>query len=418
MHKFLTQSISDYYYNSSWHFTMNFCNNHWDIVEKILLYSLGPANSDTVIWPSSPSGKLSSKLAYDLVRKKHPTVSWGNWIWSSFIPPRKSLTVWRAINDKLPTWDKLHLDGPSICCLCFKSEENIDHLFVYCEFATQIWQKVFAAFNISCLPNSSFGEFVLAAMNLNFSPQILSLWRAVVVNVIWNIWNSRNKFIFEDCSPSTWLLTASLWADLQDTNSHSIGNIHNNMDDLLCLHNLRLRGHPCKAPRICVVNWNLPPPDWLKCNTDGSALGAPGPARCGGVFRNCRGFVLGCFSVSLGTAYAFEAELYAVILALEAAVARNWKKIWLECDSSYVCGLLLSKSSEVPWLFRNRWLNVLLKIQDLLLVVTHIFSEGNQVADALSKHHDSFHWSSIPPDSLFPLLARDLSYLPFYRFSF
>lgn len=186
---------------------------------------------------------------------------------------------------------------------------------------------------------------------------------------------------------------------------------------MLCLHNLHLRGHPSKAPRILEVRWKLPPPEWIKCNTDGSALGSPGSARCGGVFRNCRGFVLGCFSVNLGTAFAFEAELFVVILALEAAFERNWNKIWLECDSTYVYGLILSKSSDVPWSFRNRWLKVLLKMKDILLVVTHIFRKGNQVADALSKSKVSFHWCSTPPESILPLIARDLSFLPFYRFT-
>lgn len=107
-----------------------------------------------------------------------------------------------------------------------------------------------------------------------------------------------------------------------------------------------------------------------------------------------------------------------VIVALEAAAERKWKNIWLECDSTYVCGLILSKSTDVPWSFRNRWLNVMLKMKDHLLVVTHIFREGNQVADALSKSSVSFPWSFQTPVSILPLVARDLSPLPFYRFSY
>lgn len=126
------------------------------------------------------------------------------------------------------------------------------------------------------MPPSSFGEFCIAAMNLVFSPQILSLWRSMFVNVIWYIWNSRNKFIFEDIRPSTWSITASIWADLHETNGLSIGHMYNSLDDLLHLHSLHLKGHPIKTPRISEVHWNLPPPGWIKYNTDGSALGAPG----------------------------------------------------------------------------------------------------------------------------------------------
>lgn len=84
-----------------------------------------------------------------------------------------------------------------------------------------------------------------------------------------------------------------------------------------------------------------------------SALGAPGLATCGGVFRNSRGFVQGCFSIKMGIAFAFEAELLAAILAIEAAAERNWCHLWLECDSTYVVNLLKSKSKEVPWPFET-----------------------------------------------------------------
>lgn len=284
----LNQSIPDYFFNNTWHFTLRFCTKHWNILEKILLYSMGPDNSDKIIWPTSPLGNVTAKIAYNHLRQKHPTVRWGKWIWSSFIPPRKSFPVWRAINDKLPLWNKLHFTGP-ICLLCFKTEETIDYLFVTCDFALQIWLKTYSAFNISITHSSSFGDLCIAAMKLVFSPQILSLWRSMFINIIWYIWNARNKFIFENIRPSSWFITASLWADLQETNKLSIGHMYNSQDDLICLHSLHLRGHPKKSPRIVELQWMLPPPGWVKCNTDGSALGTLGLAKCGGVFRNCRG---------------------------------------------------------------------------------------------------------------------------------
>lgn len=237
------------------------------------------------------------------------------------------------------------------------------------------------------------------------------------VNTIWNIWNARNKLIFENVLPSTWHITASLWADIKEINKLSIGHMHNSQDDLLRLHSLRLCGHPSKSPKIIEVLWHTPPPGWIKCNTDGSALGAPGTASCGGVFRNSRGFVKGCFSISIGIAFAFEAELLSVIIAIEAASQRNWNHLWLECDSTYVVGLLNTKSEEVPWNYRNRWVGVLHKLKSMFFVASHIFREGNQVADALSKSKDHFNWCPTATPSISPLIARDLNFLPYFRFS-
>lgn len=103
--------------------------------------------------------------------------------------------------------------------------------------------------------------------------------------------------------------------------------MYNSQDDLLRLQSLHLIVHPKKAPSILEVHWKTPSPGWIKCNTDGNALGAPGSATCGGVFRNSRGFVQGCFSVNMGIAFAFEAELLAVILAIEAAAERKWNHL-------------------------------------------------------------------------------------------
>lgn len=232
--KYLDQTISDYFYDNSWHFTLSFCSNHWDILVKILLYSVGPSDSDKLIWPPSPSGSCTAKCAYNHLRDKHPTVNWGNWIWSSFIPPRKSIMVWR---------DKLHIIGPSVCPLCFKSEDNIDHLFVSCAFSHQICHKAFSAFNVIFLNHTSFGELCSYAMRQVFSPQLLSLWRAMFINILWYIWSSRNRYLFENIRPSIWKITASLWADIQETNKLSIGHMFNSQEDLLCLHAIHIIGH-------------------------------------------------------------------------------------------------------------------------------------------------------------------------------
>ncbi|MCI17975.1 ribonuclease H protein, partial [Trifolium medium] len=66
--------------------------------------------------------------------------------------------------------------------------------------------------------------------------------------------------------------------------------------------------HP-KAPRILEIIWHPPILGWIKCNTDGSALGSPGPSACGGVFRDNNGKHLGSFVDFLGNSNAFLAEL-------------------------------------------------------------------------------------------------------------
>lgn len=61
----------------------------------------------------------------------------------------------------------------------------------------------------------------------------------------------------------------------------------------------------------------LPLPSWLKVNTDGATLSSLGVAGCGRVFKNCKGFVIGCYSFPLATqSFVHEAKLLAVISAV------------------------------------------------------------------------------------------------------
>ncbi|KAK3230190.1 hypothetical protein Dsin_002071 [Dipteronia sinensis] len=79
-------------------------------------------------------------------------------------------------------------------------------------------------------------------------------------------------------------------------------------DNLLILRRFDLRGHPSRGLVIRTVIWSPPAPGWIKVNTDGAALSSPDIRGCMGVFRNCRAFVKGCFAVSLGQVFTFEAR--------------------------------------------------------------------------------------------------------------
>ncbi|KAK3224810.1 hypothetical protein Dsin_004672 [Dipteronia sinensis] len=114
---------------------------------------------------------------------------------------------------------------------------------------------------------------------------------------------------------------------------------------------VRPRPRPSRAPRIIEVYWHLPPPGWIKVNTDGASLGSPGSSSCGGVFCNHRGFVNCCFASLVGIMHAFEVELSAVIKAIEYAFDFGWHNLWIGCYSSYMVSILSCSSLNVPWRF-------------------------------------------------------------------
>ena len=154
-------------------------------------------------------------------------------------------------------------------------------------------------------------------------------------------------------------------------------------------------------------------------NTDGAAHDNPGLAGCGGVFCSSHGFFKGGFAFHLGMAFAFESELMGVIKAIDFAVLHNWTSIWLESDSTYVVYLLSNWSTKVPWSLRSRWIRCLKIIESINFRVSHIFREGNKVADDLSKfavNHEAPMWWFEVPDFCKRSYGDDLIGQGGYRF--
>ncbi|KAK2652805.1 hypothetical protein Ddye_012661 [Dipteronia dyeriana] len=141
---------------------------------------------------------------------------------------------------------------------------------------------------------------------------------------------------------------------------------------------------------------------------------------CGGIFRNCRAFVKGCFAVPLDHVFAFEAKLLAASIAINFAWQNGWHRIWLESDSSYVVQLLSSRPEQVPWRIRQAWQCCIYQISKMEFQVSHIFREGDQVADALSKHALGLEvdsWWANSPSFCSLLVGNDCMGRESFRFS-
>ncbi|PRQ21297.1 hypothetical protein RchiOBHm_Chr7g0237631 [Rosa chinensis] len=78
------------------------------------------------------------------------------------------------------------------------------------------------------------------------------------------------------------------------------------------------------------------------------------------------------------------------------------------------------KPGLAPWRLRVKWMNSLASISQFQVHISHVFREGNQVADKLAKHDavtsGSVWWDSIP-QFLFSSLGHDFSGRTTYRFA-
>jgi ribonuclease HI len=190
------------------------------------------------------------------------------------------------------------------------------------------------------------------------------------------------------------------------------------INDFILLKQFSINIHQPKETFLLEVCWQPPIVNWLKCNIDGAAVGNPGSASCGGVFRNhSADFIFG-FAEPLGISTSFFAELCGAMRAVKFAFHNNWHNIWIESDSTLVVSSFKNPDRAVPWVLRNRWKNVLHMVNNMNCIVTHIYREGNQVADLFANHGLSLasivHWH-LPPLFIRGCFAKNKLGIPCLR---
>lgn len=128
-----------------------------------------------------------------------PQVYWCSIIWNSVIPPSKSFISWRLLHRRLSTDENLQKCGcitVSVCGLYYQHAKSSDHIFFQCSFAKEIWSW-FSSIIQQSVDLSSF-ESILSICNRSWSPQILDVISAAIVNIIWAISFCRNKIKFDN----------------------------------------------------------------------------------------------------------------------------------------------------------------------------------------------------------------------------
>ena len=79
------------------------------------------------------------------------------------------------------------------------------------------------------------------------------------------------------------------------------------MEFFYCAQNAPLR----KAQLERLIRWERPYRGWFKLNTDGFAIGNPGPTGGGGILRDDSGIWVKGFARNIGTTTSFLAKLCA-----------------------------------------------------------------------------------------------------------
>ncbi|GAU38423.1 hypothetical protein TSUD_396030 [Trifolium subterraneum] len=318
----LTSTVSDYINNGHWTFPPEMFH-HFNVINLVQQVTIPlVACQDKLLWKHTDTGDLQLKEAYFFKLQQFQDLHWAKSIWSSDIPPSKSILAWRLMHDKVPT------------------DENL-------KLRVKIWS--WFANSLDLVLQFTSMDDMWKICDLSWSPQCKIVVIAALINLLNTIWFARNQARFNN-KIITWQSAISMiTASTVMTGNNTSKTSSNSIRDFIILKHFKVNIHHPRAPVIKEVIWHPLVPNWIKCNIDGASKGNPGISSCGGIFRNnVAGFML-CFAEPLGFTTSYQAELCGVIRAIEIAHQMNWRNLWLETDSALVVLAVNNPSSHVTW---------------------------------------------------------------------
>ncbi|XP_057803993.1 uncharacterized protein LOC131019431 [Salvia miltiorrhiza] len=270
----------------------------------------------------------------------------------------------------------------------------MDHILWSCDCVRPVWLEFLSWFQLTEAADAvDMHSFFVRAWCYKFSSQLDCYWRAGIITILWAIWTLRNSCIFDNkIFEQRRIIHFVRVAFKEMENSFNLGHMNNSWKDYTILRSIGVATRAAPPPDFIAVHWWPPVSPWIKVNTDGSAIGAPGNIAAGGVFRDNFSWVRGCFHYKGGVGFAFEAELLAVIKAIFIAHDRGWLHLWIESDSMYIVHLLEERSTAVPWRFIALWNKVLHLLPDFTLQISHIYRERNKAADIMANYSREEGW--------------------------
>ena len=167
---------------------------HWlQLVQRIMGVNLTNEH-DTFRWKLTMSGAFTVSSMYaDCMHGHTPFLR--KYLWKLKVPLKIKIFMWFLNRKVILTKDNLakrNWTGDKHCVFC-QSNETVEHLFISCTFAQDVWRLIHFTFNIS--PPTSianmFGNW-LAGIDKETKARI----RIVVYAFVWAIWNCRNDIVF------------------------------------------------------------------------------------------------------------------------------------------------------------------------------------------------------------------------------
>ena len=189
----IPDTVSQFWTNRDWNIPLS-------LQQMPHLFSHIMVRVDQVVpnWILDKSGRFTLKSARTFFLEPVVPCGWGKFIWSSDIPPSKTLVLQKVFQGRLSTDQHIQNKGLhicSMCTLCEKHEEFIHHLFFEGPNALYILSQVRQIFPTSHFSNK---DDLLSFIKSDDSPLVKLIKLVVITFSIWMLWRMRNYAHFQD----------------------------------------------------------------------------------------------------------------------------------------------------------------------------------------------------------------------------
>ncbi|XP_018436087.2 uncharacterized protein LOC108808437 [Raphanus sativus] len=153
-------------------------------------------NEDVHLWKTGENNyntNFSSKETWKLIRVEQVKVDWCKGIWFPYNTPRFSFMAWIAVQNRLPTGDKMlswNTAATTACCLCPEPLETRNHLFYKCTFSEEVWKNL--THKLLSRQYTNEWEEIIKTLTGQASSTRLFLIRYVFQSTLSAIWKERN----------------------------------------------------------------------------------------------------------------------------------------------------------------------------------------------------------------------------------
>ncbi|KAI8564446.1 hypothetical protein RHMOL_Rhmol03G0182300 [Rhododendron molle] len=168
---------------------------------------------------------------------------------TEFLPKIDKTGSWLAYLGRIKTAEFLlrigiiQSDLDALCKFCNESPESIDHLLYFCQPVWDTWTNILSWWGMQWAPPATFASLLHWWKTGIVKPKHKIIWESIPFAVIWTVWNTRNKLVFENKTVD-WMETTDLikarvafWVT-----SNKDGSVYTMDDIMFRLHSIMKSG--------------------------------------------------------------------------------------------------------------------------------------------------------------------------------